>query len=244
MSFIKRAIKKWICKECSITDVSQFCGQQEFDELKKTILVWTENKTRDEQLILLDYVVDMLKEDLCSGNAAKVLMQPFSSPFFNFIPTSYEDRNGKRCSILCNEKQRVDLTKAYLYLCPWKKEKIPNNLFRLKQDSFRFDSDNHKSHYYTDIDLCHVYNGNHSIHIGAYLKKGEIESDVCRTEMLYPHCYTDGKYWYNSHTGKIISKVDDFRIAALYYAAQIRYKLKSGENINDSPLGNGRNDYI
>lgn len=83
-----------------------------------------------------------------------------------------------------------------------------------------------------DIDLCHVYNGNHSIHIGTYLKKSEIESEVCRTELLYSHCHTNGEYWYNSHTGKIISKVNDFRIAALYYAAQIRYKIK-----NDSPVG-------
>ena len=100
MSFIKQVIKKWACKECDITDINHFYGQQEFDELKKTILAWTERRTLDDQIILLDYVVDMLKEDICSGNAAKVLMKPFSSPFFNFIPTSYEDENGKQCSIL------------------------------------------------------------------------------------------------------------------------------------------------
>lgn len=238
MSFIKKAIKKLVCKGCcmagsqNITDINSFCGQQEFEELKRTILVWTKNRNRDEQIVLLDYIVDMLREDICSGNAAMVLMMPFSSPFFDFIPTGYEDENGKQCSILCDEKQRVNLAEAHIYLCPWEKDRIPNNLFRLRQDSFRFDCDNHKSHYYTDIDLCHVYNGNHSIHIGTYLKKGEIESEVCRTEQLYSHCHTNGEYWYNSHTGKIIFKVNDFRIAALYYAAQIRYKIK-----NDSPVG-------
>lgn len=237
MKCIKQAIKKWVCKDRNfaasqnISDINQFYGQYEFEELKNTILIWIKNRSRDEQIVLLDYIVDMLKEDLCSGNAAKVLMNPFSSPFSDFIPIGYEDENGKRCSILCDEKHSVNLAEAHIYLCPWKKERIPNNLFRLREDSFRFDCDNHKSHYYTDIDLCHVYNGNHSIHIGVYLKKGEIESEVCRTELLYSHCYTDGEYWYNSHTDEIISKVGDFRIAALYYAAQVRYKFKSGKDI-------------
>lgn len=237
MSSIKQSIKKWVCKNCNIaanqniSDINQFYGQGEFEELKKTILIWIKNRDRDEQIILLDYIVDMLKEDICSGNAAKVLMSSYSSPFKEFIPLYYEDENGVKRSILCDEKHSVNLAKAHIYLCPWNKMRIPDNLFRLKQVPFKYDDENHKSHYYTDIDLCHVYNGNHSIHIGVYLKKGEIKSEVCRTELLYSHCYTDGEYWYNSHTNKSISKVGDFRIAALYYAAQIRHRIKSGEEI-------------
>ncbi|MBP1547195.1 MAG: hypothetical protein J6A37_11425 [Oscillospiraceae bacterium] len=235
MSFIKRMIRKWICRNCNVvvnqnkTDINQFYGQYEFEELKKTVGIWTGNRTRDEQIALLDYIVDMLKEDICSGSAAKVLMSSFSSPFHQFIPYYYKDESGMKHSALSKERQCVSLGEAHIYICPWNKERIPDNLFRLKQVPFRFDNENHKSYYYTDIDLCHVYNGNHSIHIGIYLKKGEIESDVCRTELLYPHCHTDGEYWYNSHTGEKISKVADFRIAALYYVAQIRYKIKSEE---------------
>lgn len=67
MSFIKQVIKKWACKECDITDINHFYGQQEFDELKKTILAWTERRTLDDQIILWIMLLICLKRIYVQG---------------------------------------------------------------------------------------------------------------------------------------------------------------------------------
>ncbi len=200
--------------------------RRSYDEIVKTSKVWINGKTSAEQILILNYVIDVLIEDICASCAADVLKKPTASPFTQCIPCFYTDENGDTINIDTGTETMVDLSCAKLYVCPWKKERTVKNLLDLYNKSFIYDETNHSSNFYTDINLCHVYNGNHSIHIGSYLKKGVIKSDICQTELLYPHCVTDGLYWYNSHTGAKTSNVTDFRLAAVYSIARLRYELK------------------
>lgn len=197
-----------------------------YDEVVKTSKAWINGKTKAEQIIILDYVIDVLIEDICSSCAANVLKKPTSSPFTQCIPCFCTDENGNTICIDTGMKTAVDLSCAKLYVCPWEKERTVKNLLDLYNKSFIYDETNHLSNFYTDINLCHVYNGNHSIHIGSYLKKGIIKSNVLQTELLYPNCVTDGLCWYNLHTDKDMGEVTDFRLAAIYSIARTRYEIK------------------
>ena len=94
---------------------------------------------------------------------------------------------------------------------------------------FAYDKVNHYSYYYDDIDLCYVYNGNHSINAGRYYKKGKIISVCCNMTLLYDNCYTDGLKWYNLHTNEVIDTVEDFRLAAIFELAKKRYMLNNDQ---------------
>lgn len=201
--------------------------RKSYDEIVKTSKVWINGKTSAEQVLILDYVIDILIEDICSSCTADVLKKPTASPLTQCIPCFCTDENGDTICIDTGIKTNVDLSCAKLYVCPWKKERTVKNLLNLYNKSFIYDETNHSSNFFTDINLCHVYNGNHSIHIGNYLKKGIIKSNVLQTELLYPHCVTDGLCWYNLHTGAKIACVTDFRLAAVYTIASLRTEIKS-----------------
>lgn len=191
--------------------------------------IWMEKyKENDQRIELLDYLISTLIEDLCTSGVVYPLVHDYASPFTMFFPLLCYDENGDECHVSTNRQIEIDLANTNVYVCPWDTKRIPANLFNLLSNPFEYHKDNQRSDFYTDINLCHVYNGNHSINIGRYLKKGKICSVICNTELLYPHCTTDGVHWYNAHTGQELDRVADFRIAAIYSLAQKRYKYKNG----------------
>lgn len=201
-----------------------------YDEILNRVIWWLDGRSTKEKLLLLDYLIDVLLEDICSSGVVKPLISRHASPFINCFPTYCFDKNGSAINIRTEEKIEVDLSKTRIYVCPWNKLRIPDNLFNLMKKPFTYDKNNHFSDFYSDINLCHVYNGNHSIHIGNYLKEGKITSEICHTELLYPNCRTDGLFWYDVHSGQKIMNVDDFRLAAVYSLAKMRYYLRKRGN--------------
>ena len=188
---------------------------------------WIEKaENNEERILLLDYLIDTILADVCTGKLFLPLIThpklPLPSPF----PTDYYDPFGVCETIQTEETISVSLSGSTpVYLCPWNNERCAASLVKISKNKFVCD-DNHKAHFYTDIGLCHVYGGNHSINAGRYFKKGVIEATVCHTELLYPHCYTDGAYWHNFHTNEKLFRVSDFRFAAVYSLARIRANFK------------------
>lgn len=97
----------------------------------------------------------------------------------------------------------------------------------LKNNIFKYMEDNHMGKYYEIVDITYIYNGIHSISSGIELNK---DSDITVKEVvnvseLFPHIYTDGVEWINSHNNKPIYKVIDFRIAILFELARLKYNI-------------------
>lgn len=199
-----------------------YAHARSYYDLMSTAQIWTENKSEDEKRLLLSYLIDTILDDIC----AEMIFQPlltdtYPVPNYIIFPDTY-DEVGERKSVLSSETVDVDLTVSKVLTCPWNNTRTPTNLLNINDNDFEFMQDNHRSVYYTDIELCQVYNGFHSINAGRYLKKGTIKSDVFRFELLYPHYVTDGLYWYNVHSSEKYSKVFDFRLAAVYSLARMR----------------------
>lgn len=189
---------------------------------------YMENKSRDEQLILLDYLIDSLKIDLCAtGTVFPWYNQP-TAPFNPPFPSRVYDETGNEI-VIYGAKTEVSLESSSIYVRPWENSRAFDTIIYLSNKDFVYDKDNHSSYYYDDIDLCYVYNGNHSINAGRYYKKGTIVSVCCNMALLYEHCYTDGLKWYNTHTNEVIVAVEDFRLAAIFEIAKKRYKLRNAD---------------
>lgn len=184
---------------------------------------WIEKtENNKERILLLDYLIDTILADVCTGKLfLPLLTHPKMMLPFPF-PNDYYDKHETRRSILSEETISIDLSGSTpVYLCPWDNERCAASLVNISKNKF-FCDDNHKANFYTDIGLCHVYRGNHSINAGRYLKKGVIDAVVCRTELLYPHCHTDGAHWFYSYTNEKMFEVADFRFAAVYSLARLR----------------------
>lgn len=187
------------------------------------------NKSDSEKITMLDYIIDILKVDICSSGIIEPFIVQPSSPYKTPFPIYIYDESENRIEIFCG-KQEIILEDTDIYVRPWNVKRQLESILNLKDKNFVYNENNHWSYYYNDINLCYVFNGNHSVNAGRYLKKGKIISECCDITMLYPHCYTDGIYWYNSHTNNIISGVDDFRLATIYELAKKRYFIRN--NIN------------
>ncbi len=199
----------------------QDCGTRSYFDITNTARIWTKNKSDDEKRMLLSYLIDTILDDVCAEMVYQPLISNTSPQNFIIFPETY-DEAGSRKSMLSGETVDVDLSVSKVLTCPWNNTRTPRNLLNINGNDFEFMQDNHRSVYYTDIELCQVYNGFHSINAGRYLKKGTIKSDVFRFELLYLHYVTDGLYWYNVHNGEKHSKVFDFRLAAVYSLARMR----------------------
>ena len=152
---------------------------------------------------------------------------PITPPFSEWV----YDHSGNRIEFDRERADRIEvsLSDTQIYVCPWDYSRTARMFQSLPHKEFQYDQHNHKSVYYTDIDLCFVDNGNHSINAGRYLKKGRILSPVYHLECLYPHILTDGRKWYDRRTGSKAGDVEDFRFAALYTLAQRRAGLTEPE---------------
>lgn len=203
-------------------------GKVSFNEILDLTNTWIEDGSKEEKILLLDYLINTILEDICISRIAKFLYHDESpTDMNNFIPCYFIDETGNEISIYTNENIEVDLSKTITYTCAWNKTRLHDSLLNLYRNSFKYHEYNHFSYFFTDINFCYVYNGNHSIQAGLYYKKGVIISRVCKTELLYPHCKTDGLFWYNSHTGEKLMPVIDFRFAAVFSIAQIRNRIMS-----------------
>lgn len=197
----------------------------EIKHLTETVQSFTNGKDKSEQIVIFDYIIKSLIDDACTSKIVEPLIKPTEGVLDEPLPLFYYDENGNSKSIYTSKKISVDLTTANIYVRPWSIDKTLDSLLNLSDKRFVYKSNNHFSYYYTDINLCYVHNGNHSINAGRYYKKGTILSDEADTALLYPHINTDGVYWYNAHTNQIIDGVSDFRIAAVFLVAKMKNEL-------------------
>lgn len=200
--------------------------KENYSSIMYTAKLWTENKPHEEQLIYLNYLIEVLLRDIVSSGAAAPLIlhckEPFSEPF----PTGYYDKNNNWNSIYSDKYIEVNLADTMIYVRPWNNRRTASNVRDFAKKAFVYQKEEHLSHFYTDIDLCYVFNGNHSVNAGRYYKNGKIISQVFETEKLYPYYETDGAYWYNKQTKEKYLQVDDFRLAAVYSLAKMRNGIK------------------
>lgn len=211
----------------NIEDKKRFEYQRSYKRLIYLANLYLDTYSQDEAVYILDYLISSILDDICTSVIVEPLITITSGILPEPFPVHYFDEYNEQHEIHTGNVRNIDLSKSNIYVRPWNTEKTMDNLISLMKKDFRYDKNNHYSYYYSDIDLCYVHNGNHSINAGRYLKKGEILSQELDLTLLYPHYKTDGAFWYNSHTGENTGKVSDFRFAAVFTMASIRYDIKS-----------------
>lgn len=188
--------------------------------------VFKTETSAEDQLIVLNFMLDVIKEDLRTDLLSHIFYSQadFDREFDWPFPITCADETGNEFSIETGWAE-VDLEQNCVLVLPWRRDRLRNQILNISKNDFRYIERNHKAWFFPYISLCYVYNGRHSIASGVVYKKGKIKALQYDITKLFPHINTDGKYWYNSHTGERAGEVPDFRISIIYEIARAIFKV-------------------
>lgn len=185
-------------------------------------------KSLKDKINMINFFMEVIRKDIQYDLMSKFLYSEMEgididAPFP--ISLLSKDSNSKDKAILTRENRIIDLSKDSIILLPWDRFRFSNTVKSIYENGFEYMEHNHKAYYYSDIDLCYVYSGNHSITTGIIKKEGIIKAEEYDIKRLFNVLTTDGLNWYIDGE-KPIKEVFDFRIAILYDLAKIKYNLQ------------------
>lgn len=181
----------------------------------------------EDKINMLDFIMGVVRKDIQYDLMSKFLYSNMEGIYIDSpFPLSLTSKNINEPDkiILVNENKEVDLSKDTIILLPWERTRFLDTVKYVYKDKFRYIKDNHKAHYYSDIDLCYVHSGNHSITTGIIKGKGIIKAEEYDIKNMFSILTTDGLNWYLNGEKHTI-EVFDFRVAILYEIAKIKYSL-------------------
>ncbi len=191
-----------------------------------------EETRKEDKIIILDFMLDVIREDLKNDLLSVIFYseENFKKRIGFPFPTCFYDEFGSEHELLSPEKKlvKVDLAKDCVLVLPWNRKRLRDSIKNIFASEFKFDETNHKAYYFSPVNICYIYNGNHSVASGIVYKKGYVMAEECDLSRLFDHVYTDGLYWYNSHNNQAINNLFDFRIGIIYELTREKYKLISG----------------
>ncbi|SHH59675.1 hypothetical protein SAMN02745180_00570 [Sporanaerobacter acetigenes DSM 13106] len=184
-------------------------------------------KTLEDKINMIDFFMEVTRRDIQYDLLSKFLYSemddikidfPFAMDYF----ISNSDFPNK--AVLIRKDKTVDLSQDTIILLPWDRYAFSYTVKSILQNGFKYIKSNHRGYYFSDIDLCYVYNGNHSIATGIIKKTGQIRVKEYDIKNLFKDLTTDGLNWYINGEKQLI-KVFDFRISILYELAKTKYNL-------------------
>jgi len=188
-------------------------------------------KNNADKIVILDYIMKLVKEDIKSDLLSTVIYQPwgFEKRINIPFPLCYEDELGNQYTLepKANAEKEVDLKTDCVLVLAWDRERMRNSIKNIFYNPFRYHDTNHLACYFEYIDLCYAHNGTHSISAGLVHRKGTIVApNVYDVRELFEHIYTDGLNWYNQHNKEKLSPLFDFRVGVLFEISKLKYELE------------------
>lgn len=234
MMFFEKIFNYKVCKRLRKTNYNP-CPQNEYlfaiDYINFTLEL---ERSLEDKLNMIDFFMEVVKKDIQYDLISKFLYSNMDDIYIDIpFPSSLmsKDYNVKDKMILVRKDKVIDLAKDTVILLPWDRFRFSNTVRSIYKNGFKYMEDNHKAFYYSDIDLCYVHSGNHSIATGIIKKEGSIKAEEYDIKGLFNVLTTDGANWYINGEKHLV-EVFDFRIAILYEVAKIKYNLKYIKTFN------------
>ncbi|MEZ0536010.1 DUF6710 family protein [Caldicellulosiruptoraceae bacterium PP1] len=222
--------KKNNIKQNIITDSKELYklnAEREFSYAIEFVNNAIEGETKIEDKIkMIDFIMDLIKEDIKTDLLTKIIYNPEANitRYFPF-PMCYYDKNNNAYRLHEGEEIEIDLSNECVITYPYNREKYVKNIRTISKEPFIYKNNNHTAYYFSQVNICYIANGYHSIASGIMCNKGKIKAKKIDITPLYDYVYTNGVYWYNTHTNNILTTLTDFRIGILYEIAKIKNNL-------------------
>ena len=223
--------RKTLKKEPPLSSRSEFNHAMDF--LKNNCEYEQDVTTK---LAVIDYFMSAIKMDIQSDLLTSVfyLNNALEIDCNTGIPLYYFDENGNKHLAEDLEAGNVciDLSKDNVFVIPWRHESIINSVYGILKYGYQSEESYVIAFYFTEIDFTVINKGRHHAAAAIVQKEGFIRAKSVDIKPLFPHVYTDGREWFDTHTKKSISKLCDFRFGLLFEAAKIRNELLNGKSID------------
>lgn len=191
-------------------------------------------KNDEEKIDIINVVTDMIINEIkydymacfiyCEESNLNLLKRPFPLDSWDENRTIVE---GSRFP----EKREVGLEKDRIIPSVWHRKRAVKSILDKKDKDFIFREDNHEGIYYTYLDICHIYNGNHSTMAGIVRgKQGKMLVDEIDITNLFPYVDTDGENWIHEYNKNDVKSVFDYRLAVIYKMNKIKYEIEHKED--------------
>ena len=209
-------------------------GQQEFNNTMQFLKYGLMDKSMDDQILILDYVAELVKKDLQYDLMTKIIYECFKMDFeINyFFPSKYYNQAGEKQLLKesLKKEREIDLASDAVVLLPWELDRTVNQILNIAKNGFEYQPDNHWARYYTDLDICYVHNGNHSCGAGIGWQKGKIMANVVDMSPVFECIDTNGAEWIQVFgTPQQNEAVEDFRLAILYKVIKMEKELEKNK---------------
>jgi hypothetical protein len=155
--------------------------------------------------------------------------------FGKFIHNYLWDDNNLRAVQLEPSKYTVSLNYHIVLPRAWDLDRYIDNLSSIgkRKNNVPWVQDyNHDVEVWLPWGLVFVNGGNHSIMTGIVASEGKlIPESVCDYSYLLDEIYTDGVYWFDQNSKNILSKVVNYRIAAVFEIGRLMKKSNCSADI-------------
>lgn len=124
-------------------------------------------------------------------------------------------------------KQFFDISKIPTYTGPWERGRFPKTLSSLLKNGYKHTEASNDGTYYKELGFAVMMNGRHHTSWSIYMGSCIEELDVITLEPYFPVVQTDGAYFIytNCDGNKVQNQTNDYRFAAMYRLAQMRWEL-------------------
>jgi hypothetical protein len=198
-------------------------------------LIVQDTSNKKEQIVLLEFMLNVVRADLkvdilstifySEENFERVIGFPFPNEYYDEMGTELKLHPKGETAI----KTSVDLANECVLVLSWDRKSMKHGILNVYKYGFTFDKRDHIAEYYSYVNICYVYNGNHSIASGIVQKKGVLQANKYDVSKLFEHVHTDGVFWYNSHNNQKLGNVFDFRVSIIYEIAKLKHQIEQGE---------------
>lgn len=196
-------------------------------EIYKTIHRFLKSITKPEdKLLAYDYLLFIFRSEFVAKTRTRLFRFKSPEPLIWSLPSAYYASDGTQLHLTCVGRREIQLNENTAVVA-WKSERLRRILPVVAKNRFAEDRDNHAAHYYLELDLLVVLNGNHSASAGVFCKSGSVHADIYSLVDIFAHVKFDGRNnWVNMHTGEQLQEVSERYIALLYDIAQQKYKYQ------------------
>lgn len=193
---------------------------------------------KDDREFILNYFLSIFKVDFQTKGLLDIvhrkdcLIKHYITA--NIIPISREIDKERLFNARTGEKTMIDFSKQIVVVFPYKKNSLKDGIRTINKVPYDRNVNYIEAKYYDLLDLTYVSSGIHHTAVAIQKRKGNIIADVVRCSELFEKLCTDGQYWYHKKTMKVISKVEDYRIALIFRLGADLYFLKHPEKLEET----------
>lgn len=175
-----------------------------------------------DKTVILDFMIWTLGQQIAADGLGRFSsgLSPIENRYFDFrnlFPSK---------SSFDPVVQKFDLSRIPAYTGPWDHNRFPKGIRSILTQGYRHELSNHKGIYFKELHFAVMLEGRHHPSLGIFMGECIVPLEVLSLEPYFAALTTDGAHfqYLNGDGSSIVRETVDYRFAAMYRLAQIKWE--------------------